>query len=90
MATHPNLLPRKTLLSKLESLSLPHPHRSILQCTLARASLGTASHVFLVVCCILHNFCRVLPINYDDDDDDNDDDGDEYDGYGESDETAEG
>ena len=43
----------------------------------------------IVVCCILHNFCRDLPLHDDDDDDDNDDD-DDYDCQEETDETVEG
>jgi len=53
----------------------------------------------ILVCCILHNFCRDLPVHCDDDNDDDDDndgddndgdDSDEYDGHEESDETVQG
>ena len=46
----------------------------------------------IVVCCILHNFCRDLPLHDDDDasDNDNDDDDDDCDCHEEIDETVEG
>ena len=46
----------------------------------------------IVVCCILNNFCRDLPLHDDDDDDDNDDDDDDddYDCHEETDEAVEG